>query len=235
MVATGGAGGYTSGTCNESRAAVPPMSEVTRILSAIEQGDPHAAAQLLPLVYDEPRQLAAQKLAQEAPGQTLQATALVHEAYLRLVDTDQAQAWNSRGHFFAACAEAMRRILIDHVRRKRSQRQGGTRRRCALAEEDRVDLPQAQCHRSASRRTRETAGLRRNDHRRSGRSTGRFPADREAQLGLRPGVAGPRAGRLRRAQPLTDWPRPLGRLFLARFLRRLRTVFCSSARQASLL
>src|SRR5438094_2265765 len=91
------------------------MSDVTRILSAIEQGDPHTAAQLLPLLYDELRQLAAQKMAQEAPGQTLQATALVHEAYLRLVDTDQAQAWNSRGHFFAACAEAMRRILIDHV------------------------------------------------------------------------------------------------------------------------
>ena len=80
-------------------------------------------------------------MAQEAPGQTLQATALVHEAYLRLVDTDKAQAWNSRGHFFAACAEAMRRILIDHVRRKRSQRQGGARRRCALADEDRIDLP----------------------------------------------------------------------------------------------
>src|SRR5207249_3544956 len=88
------------------------MSEVTRILSAIEQGDPHAAAQLLPLVYDELRQLAAKKLAQEKPGQTLQATALVHEAYLRLVDVTQAQPWNSRGHFFAAAAEAMRRILI---------------------------------------------------------------------------------------------------------------------------
>src|SRR5262249_2918513 len=87
---------------------VPPMSEVTRILSAIEQGDPHAAGQLLPLVYDELRKLAAQKLAQEKPGQTLQATALVHEAYLRLVDAEQAQHWNSRGHFFAAAAEAMR-------------------------------------------------------------------------------------------------------------------------------
>src|SRR5262249_37405073 len=81
---------------------VPPMSEVTRILSAIEQGDPHASAQLLPLVYDELRKLAARKLAQEVPGQTLQATALVHEAYLRLVDTDKAQPWSSRGHFFAA-------------------------------------------------------------------------------------------------------------------------------------
>src|SRR5690348_700513 len=101
------------------------MSVLAHILSAIEQGDPHAAEQLLPLVYDELRQLAAQKLAQEKPGQTLQATALVHEAYLRLVDTEQAQHWNSRRHFFAAAAEAMRRILIEQVRRKRSQRQGG--------------------------------------------------------------------------------------------------------------
>src|SRR5207247_2351390 len=106
------------------------MTEVTVILSAIEQGDPHAAEQLLPLVYDELRKLAAQKMAQEAAGQTLQATGLVHEAYLRLVDVNKAQQWNSRGHFFAAAAEAMRRILIDQVRRKRSQRQGGARRRC---------------------------------------------------------------------------------------------------------
>jgi RNA polymerase sigma factor (TIGR02999 family) len=89
------------------------MTEVTRILSAIEQGDPRAAEQLLPLVYDELRKRAAQKLAQEKPGQTLQATALVHEAYLRLVDVEQAQHWNSRRHFFAAAAEAMRRILVE--------------------------------------------------------------------------------------------------------------------------
>ena len=101
------------------------MSEVTRILSAIEQGDPHAAEQLLPLVYDELRKLAAQKVAQEKPGQTLQATALVHEAYLRLVDVDKAQHWNSRGHFFAAAAEAMRRILVDNARRKGSRKRGG--------------------------------------------------------------------------------------------------------------
>ena len=94
------------------------MSEVTRILSAIEQGDPHAAEQLLPLVYDELRKLAAQKLAQEKPGQTLEATGLVHEAYLRLVDTEKAEHWNSRGHFFAAAAEAMRRILVERARRK---------------------------------------------------------------------------------------------------------------------
>ncbi len=103
------------------------MSEVTRILSAIEQGDPHAADQLLPLVYDELRKLAAQKLAQEKPGQTLQATALVHEAYLRLVDTDKVQQWNSRGHFFAAAAEAMRRIVVDQARHKASRKAGGGR------------------------------------------------------------------------------------------------------------
>jgi RNA polymerase sigma factor (TIGR02999 family) len=101
------------------------MTDVTRVLSAIEQGDPKAAEQLLPLVYDEPRKLAAHRLAQERPGQTLQATALVHEAYLCLVDHDQAQRWDSRGHFFAAAAEAMRRILVDYARRKRSHKRGG--------------------------------------------------------------------------------------------------------------
>jgi RNA polymerase sigma factor (TIGR02999 family) len=101
------------------------MSEVTRILASIEQGDPHAAEQLLPLVYDGLRRLAAQRMAQEKPGQTLEATALVHEAYLRLVDTDKAQHWNSRGHFFAAAAEAMRCILVDRARRKRSRKRGG--------------------------------------------------------------------------------------------------------------
>jgi RNA polymerase sigma factor (TIGR02999 family) len=100
-----------------SFATMVSMSEVTRILSAVEQGDSHAAKQLLPLVYEELRQLAAQRLGQEKPGQTLQATALVHEAYLRLVDVAKAQHWNSRGHFFAAAAEAMRRILIDQARR----------------------------------------------------------------------------------------------------------------------
>ena len=111
------------------------MSDVTRILSAIEQGDPHAAGQLLPLVYDELRKLAAQKLAQEKPGQTLQATALVHEAYLRLVDTEKAQDWNSRGHFFAAAAEAMRRILVDQARRKQADKHGGGRLRVELPED----------------------------------------------------------------------------------------------------
>ena len=114
------------------------MTEVTRILSAIEQGDPHAAEQLLPLVYDELRKLAAQKLAQEKPGQTLQATALVHEAYIRLLQSPQREQgvaqphWNSRGHFFAAAAEAMRRIMVDQARRKRSQRRGGSLKRRSL-------------------------------------------------------------------------------------------------------
>ena len=109
------------------------MNEITRVLSAVEQGDPHAAEQLLPLVYAELRKLAAQKLAQEKPGQTLEATALVHEAYLRLVDSGPAQPWNSRGHFFAAAAEAMRRILIENARRKQSEKHGGGMQRIDLA------------------------------------------------------------------------------------------------------
>ena len=108
------------------------MAAVTQILSAIEQGDPHAAEQLLPLVYDELRKLAAQKLAQEKPGQTLQATALVHEAYLRLVDVDKVQHWDSRGHFFAAAAEAMRRILVIRAQEKRCLKRGGRWKRVDL-------------------------------------------------------------------------------------------------------
>ena len=110
------------------------MSDVTRILSQIESGDPTAAEQLLPLVYDELRKLAAAKLAQEKPGQTLQATALVHEAYLRLVDVDQAQHWDSRGHFFAAAAEAIRRILVEYARKKARVRHGGGKKRIDLDE-----------------------------------------------------------------------------------------------------
>jgi RNA polymerase sigma factor (TIGR02999 family) len=110
------------------------MSDVTRILSAIEQGDPLAAEQLLPLVYDELRKLAAQKLAQEKPGQTLQATALVHEAYLRLVGGAHSQDWDGRGHFFAAAAESMRRILVEAARRKGRVRHGGGRCRVDLDE-----------------------------------------------------------------------------------------------------
>jgi RNA polymerase sigma factor (TIGR02999 family) len=108
------------------------MSDVTQILHAIERNDPHAAGQLLPLVYDELRKLAAQKLAHEQPGQTLQATALVHEAYLRLVDDEQARNWNSRGHFFAAAAEAMRRILVEQARRRKAVKRGGGAEREAL-------------------------------------------------------------------------------------------------------
>ena len=114
------------------------MSDVTRILSAIDQGDPQAAAQLLPLVYNELRRLAAQKLAQEKPGQTLQATALVHEAYLRLLGSEPAagreQRWDSRGHFFSAAAEAMRRILVESARKKKRQRHGGGQHRVDLRE-----------------------------------------------------------------------------------------------------
>ena len=105
------------------------MPEITHILSAIAAGDPRAAEQLLPLVYEELRQLAAQRLAQEKPGQTLQATALVHEAYVRLVDVDTVQQWNSRGHFFAAAAEAMRRILVERARQKKAAKHGGGWRR----------------------------------------------------------------------------------------------------------
>jgi RNA polymerase sigma factor (TIGR02999 family) len=105
------------------------MADVTQLLIALEQGDPKAAQELLPLVYDELRRLAAQRLAREAPGQTLEATALVHEAYLRLVGQDAAQPWDGRSHFFAAAAEAMRRILVEHARRKRSLKRGGDRTR----------------------------------------------------------------------------------------------------------
>jgi RNA polymerase sigma factor (TIGR02999 family) len=108
------------------------MSDVTHILSAIEKGDPRAAEQLLPLVYDELRKLAAQRLAHEKPGQTLQATSLVHEAYLRLVDVEKAQNWNSRGHFFAAAAEAMRRILVEQARRKGRLKHGRKHQRVDL-------------------------------------------------------------------------------------------------------
>ena len=112
------------------------MNDVTRILFAIEQGKPEAARDLVPLVYEELRKLAAQRLAQEKPGQTFQATALVHEAYLRLVDVEQAQHWNSRGHFFGAAAEAMRRILVERARHKRSLKAGGDRHRQDLSDVD---------------------------------------------------------------------------------------------------
>jgi hypothetical protein len=147
------------------------MSDVTQILSAIEQGDPHAAEQLLPLVYEELRKLAAQRLAQEKPGQTLQATALVHEAYLRLVDVQKAQFWNSRGHFFAAAAEAMRRILVESARRKRA-------------------APRGAC---------QTAFFRWPDDARGGPGARHLPGHRRALLDLRPHLALRRAERLRYA------------------------------------
>jgi RNA polymerase sigma factor (TIGR02999 family) len=115
------------------------MSDVTRILSDIQHGDPTAAEQLLPLVYQELRRLAAAKLAQETPGQTLQATALVHEAYLRLIGNGEAVDWNSRGHFFGAAAEAMRRILIERARRKRREKHGGGRRPASFDQLDVAD------------------------------------------------------------------------------------------------
>jgi RNA polymerase sigma factor (TIGR02999 family) len=117
------------------------MSEVTRILSAIQEGDSHAAEQLLPLVYDELRKLASQRLAQEKPGQTLEATALVHEAYVRLVDTDKAQHWDNRAHFFAAAAEAMRRILVEQARRKGRRRHGGGLQRVDLLDAEVAVVP----------------------------------------------------------------------------------------------
>ena len=119
-------------TSRFQRGILATMTGVTRILSAIEQGDPQAAEQLLPLVYDELRKLAAQKLAQEKPGQTLQATALVHEAYIRLIGPDDAERWDSRSHFFAAAAEAMRRILVENARRKKRTKHGGDRQRVDL-------------------------------------------------------------------------------------------------------
>ena len=112
------------------------MTDVTQILSQIEQGDPSAAEQLLPVVYEELRKLAAAKMAQEKPGQTLQSTGLVHEAYMRLVDVEKAQHWDSRGHFFAAAAEAMRRILVENARRKRSPKHGGAHARQELVDAD---------------------------------------------------------------------------------------------------
>lgn len=116
------------------------MTDVTQILNAIDAGDPQAAEQLLPLVYDELRKLAAAKLSHEKPGQTLQATALVHDAFVRLVDVEHQQAWNSRGHFFAAAAEAMRRILVENARRNQRQRHGGGRQRQELVD---ATAPQA--------------------------------------------------------------------------------------------
>ena len=178
------------------------MTDVTRILSQIESGDPSAAEQLLPLVYDELRKLAAAKLAHEKPGQTLQATALVHEAYLRLVDVEKAQQWDSRGHFFAAAAEAMRRILVDQARRKASVKRGGALDRIELAEIaqtpddkqlDLIALDEAltQLGAAASREgpSYQAAVLCRAESRRDRRSARHFTRNCPAQMGLRPRVA----------------------------------------------
>ena len=178
------------------------MNEVTRVLSAIERGDPQAAEQLLPLVYDELRRLAAQRLAQEKPGQTLQATALVHEAYLRLVDPERGQDWNSRGHFFAAAAEAMRRILVDNARRKRRPKHGGDQKRIpldavALPVEDRfhdlLALDEALTRFAGQEPLKARAGqapLLRGPVGRGGRRVpGHLPDHRQAVLGRRPRLA----------------------------------------------
>jgi RNA polymerase sigma factor (TIGR02999 family) len=141
------------------------MSDVTRILSTIEQGDPRAADQLFPLIYDELRRLAASKLAHEAPGQTLEATALVHEAYLRLLDGGPTQGWNGRGHFFAAAAEAMRRILVERARHKRSLKAGGGRRRQDLPD---IELAGAGPHLDLLALDEALTKLERHDPRRAG-------------------------------------------------------------------
>ena len=180
------------------------MNEVTRVLSAIEQGDPQAAEQLLPLVYDELRRLAAQRLAQEKPGQTLQATALVHEAYLRLVDSERGQDWNSRGHFFAAAAEAMRRILVENARRKRAVKHGGARRSwSSTSSRSRhrtfptisLAVDEALTHftvgRSESGRAGETPLLRRAHRQASGRGSRYLATNGRLALGVCPGLALP--------------------------------------------
>jgi RNA polymerase sigma factor (TIGR02999 family) len=134
------------------------MNEVTRILSQIESGDPSAAEQLLPLVYDELRKLAAAKMAQEKPDQTLQATALVHEAYIRLVDVDQTQHWDSRGHFFSAAAEAMRRILVESARRRVRKKHGGEQMRVDLNDADLEPIPKPRCFAIVHERRRDATG-----------------------------------------------------------------------------
>ena len=190
------------------------MNDVTRILSAIEAGDPQAAEQLLPLVYDELRRLAAQKMARESPGQTLQATALVHEAYLRLVDADTVQQWNSRGHFFAAAAEAMRRILVERARHKRSLKAGGEFRRQDLSDiEPAVGGPDLDLlalergprqpgeARPAPGRAGQAPLLRRPDDRGGRRGPGRLHVHGRERLGVRPLLAPPGDGRGRASRP----------------------------------
>jgi RNA polymerase sigma factor (TIGR02999 family) len=153
------------------------MSDVTRILSAIEQGEPHAAEQLLPLVYDELRRLAARKLARDSPGQTLEATALVHEAYLRLVGSDRDQSWENRGHFVAAAAEAMRRILIDRARDRERLKRGGGAVRAGIT----AGLPPAIDQATATTVGAAGLGSRLGSETCGGLSVGRNPARPEAR------------------------------------------------------
>ena len=195
------------------------MDELTRILASAEGGDPTASARLLPLVYDELRKLAARKLREERPGQTIQATALVHEAYLRIVGDDASMRWDSRGHFFAAAAEAMRRILVDEARRKQAIKRGGlldrrdfdaTQIQSPATGVDVLELDEALDRLARSRRRSRGAGqaalLRRHDHDGSRRGPRHARADRRAGLGLRPIV--PAEGDRRR-----------GRMKAPRFLR----------------
>lgn len=178
------------------------MSEVTHILKVIERGDPHAATQLLPLVYDELRRLAARKLKMERPGHTLEATALVHEAYLRLVGGNEVQHWKSRGHFFGAAAAAMRRILVENARRKSSQKRGAGRTRLDLdaavpvipkRSADLLALNEALDRLAGGRRrcgkVSQPSLLRRVDLAASGRSTRNLDAIRGPALGIRPRMA----------------------------------------------
>jgi RNA polymerase sigma factor (TIGR02999 family) len=178
------------------------MDDIPRILAAIEQGDPQAGAQLLPLVYDELRGLAARLLAQEPPGQTLDATALVHEAYLRLAGPEDERRWNSRRHFFAAAAEAMRRLLVDRARRKRSQKHGGDLVRHDLEESelaapalsgDLLAVDEALTRLAATDpsggRADQAPVFRRPLHPRGRRRPGRIAAHRRPDLGLRPRLA----------------------------------------------
>jgi RNA polymerase sigma factor (TIGR02999 family) len=182
------------------------MSDVTRILCAIEKGDPRAAEELLPLVYEELRRLAAQKLALERPGQTLQATALVHEAYIRLVDAEKVQHWNSRGHFFVAAAEAMRRILINRARDGNRLKRGKDHRRIDLSgieialstsTDELLALDEAMQKAGGAipgmRGTRQAAVLRRIIAERSSKRFGDFPTVRRSELGFCSRVAASRA------------------------------------------
>ncbi len=188
------------------------MGDITRILADIERGDRHAAGHLLPLVYDELRKLAAARLAREAPGQSLQATALVHEAYLRLVGADPDKPFDGRGHFFAAAAEAMRRILVDRARDRNRLKRGGGRRRvridldALLVEPPGDDLlgPRRGPDRPGPRgprrrRAGEAPRLRRPDPRPGRRGARHRAPDRRPRLGLRPRLAQPRPGRARSA------------------------------------